>query len=103
MQFESESANPAENESQHSPTRRSFIKRFSRRSFLNRTTMLTATGVVVGVMGSTFSSFRKEETSCKSPMSVGKVAESFLDIYELRKGKEPQTRRIQTAVWCASG
>ncbi|MCC5636616.1 vanadium-dependent haloperoxidase [Nostoc sp. CHAB 5844] len=60
MQFKSESANQAQSESEHSPTRRSFMGRFSRRSFLNRTTMLTATGVVAGVMGSTFSSFRKE-------------------------------------------
>ncbi|MBD2486853.1 vanadium-dependent haloperoxidase [Aulosira sp. FACHB-615] len=60
MQFESESANQAQNNSPNSPTRNSFIKRFSRRSFLNRTTMLTATGVVAGVMGSTVSSFRKE-------------------------------------------
>ncbi|BAY16041.1 twin-arginine translocation pathway signal [Anabaenopsis circularis NIES-21] len=60
MQFESESTNQAQNENQNSSTRRSLIKRFSRRSFINRTTMLTATGMVAGMMGSTFSSFKKE-------------------------------------------
>lgn len=60
MIFESDSANQAQSNSKNSLTRRSLIGRFSRRSFLNRTTMLTATGVVAGVMGSTFSSWKKE-------------------------------------------
>jgi len=34
---------------------------------------------------------------------MGQVGKSFLDMYDLRKGKEPQTGRIQTPVWCASG
>ncbi|MBD2441043.1 vanadium-dependent haloperoxidase [Nostoc sp. FACHB-110] len=60
MLFESDAANQTQNDSQHSPIRRSFKGRFSRRSFLNRTTMLTATSVVAGVMGSTFSGWKKE-------------------------------------------
>ncbi|MBD2450746.1 vanadium-dependent haloperoxidase [Nostoc sp. FACHB-152] len=60
MLFESDSANQTQSESKNSSTRRSFIGRFSRRSFINRTTMLTATGVVAGVMGSTVSSWKKE-------------------------------------------
>lgn len=60
MLSESNSANQAQSESKHPPTRRSLIGRFSRRSFLNRTTVLTATGVVAGVMGSTLSSWKKE-------------------------------------------